>query len=788
VYAVQCQNHFAKLQKLELTRRSPAIGCLLSYREGISESYMAQLRLLHYIDRSIVGAILVALFVVPLAMPAYRPEMGYMFGELKAFTMHLAAIIVAIALIAEAVIRLRSGERLTPCSKFNFEYFQRNPVRIAVLGLFLLVGAEIFSALMSPLPKVSFFGLYETFSGFNVYDWSGLTIILAGVALKFRSVSRLEYLIGVLVVVGSVTSVYGLAQHFGWDDFGRRQDENQIGATFGNSLNFAAFLVMTIPLTIFLALSERWRKRPYLPLFVLVLSVQLAALWINGGRAPLVATIVGTGILLFVLWLGLGRTALIRAAAVMAVAAVLAVVVIALPSPSSFSALDRFRTIDNQFGQFIGEQSSGGGDAFSGRSEIWKTTVSLVLDPEVAQEESSVKTELRRIFGVGPDMFSHSYALRMHPFTNVRNQIYAHNLPLHILLTTGLFGFVALVILFLGLAVIAWRVFIRLRARLDEPRYGLLVTAVLIATLAGKFTEMQAGIPRVSDLTATFAIIGAIIAGYMISAGVETESETPEPTKVRGQARQLLSVSWIPVVLGSLAILGLLTLFISWDVHRLSSSVIAIDVGGDNAGRKYFDANQREPERRFFLITLFGPLKAASALAHEEGRSADAQSILLEARSDWQRIEARDPYEYKAVVALALISKIMVDRGHTEFVSEMVDRYAKLARYFPKYPTFVGTAATVAASAGEYDLAIELAERAIASEELTHGWSKAWYAKGISLVILGREDEGMLDLITATEKEPDSEGARQSHQALAQLYRERGQLDKAELHESLASP
>jgi tetratricopeptide (TPR) repeat protein len=758
---------------------------------------MAQLRLLHYIDRSIVGAILVALFVVPLAMPAYRPGLGYMFGELKAFTLHLAALIVGIGLIVEVVIRSQSAERWLPAPRFNLEYLRQNPVRIVVLGLLLLAFAQLFSTLLSPLPKVSFFGLYESFSGFNVYDWSALSIVLAGVALKFRSVRRLEYLVAVLVAAGFTVAVYGLAQHFGWDDIGRRQEVSQIPSSFGNPLNFTAFLVMTIPLTIFLTASRKWGKqgkRSYLPLIILLLGAQLAALWITGARGPYIGTAFGIGMLLLVLGVGLGRVALVRSTGVLAAAGVVAVVLILLPSPSSYNALDRFKSIDNQFTQLIGEQSAGGGEAFTGRSELWKTTISLMLDPEVAQTEPSAITALRPVFGVGPDMLVHSYTLRMQPATRIQNQVNAHNLPLHILVTTGLIGFAALAVVFVGLAVIAWRVFFHLKERVDEPSHGLILTSVFIAVLAGKIVEMQAGVPRVSDLTATFAIMGAILAGYLIAtpAGSDSEPELASAAHLGQRAEQLPGSFWMTAGLGTVIAIGMLALFVGWDVHRLSSSVIAAGAGSNStpeeSGLRYLQANQREPERRFFPTVLFSTFLDASALAQEDGRPEEAQIILLEAREGWLQILDRDPYEFKSLAALSLITRIMVDRGHSEFTDEMVDWYIKLAQYYPGYPSLVGTAATVAASVGAYEQAIDLAEIAIETEDKTQGWSKAWYAKGISLVILGREDEGMLDLITATEKEPDSEGARQSHQALAQLYRERGQLDKAELHESLASP
>ena len=86
----------------------------------------------------------------------------------------------------------------------------------------------------------------------------------------------------------------------------------------------------------------------------------------------------------------------------------------------------------------------------------------------------------------------------------------------------------------------------------------------------------------------------------------------------------------------------------------------------------------------------------------------------------------------------------------------------------------------------EHELAIEYADLAIATEDSTQPWSKAWYAKGRALFELGREDEAIAVLITATEKQPGAEGALLAHQVLAQIYRIRGKDDLSEIHKEKA--
>ena len=134
-------------------------------------------------------------------------------------------------------------------------------------------------------------------------------------------------------------------------------------------------------------------------------------------------------------------------------------------------------------------------------------------------------------------------------------------------------------------------------------------------------------------------------------------------------------------------------------------------------------------------------------------------------------------------LALATIATTMVQRGNSDFAGELLERHTRIAKYYPQFPSLVGTAATAAASVGEFELAIELADQAISTEsELRHNWSKAWYAKGASLVLLGQVDRGIAALLIATEKEPGSQGAFLAHQVLAQVYEQQGDRNLAEFH------
>jgi tetratricopeptide (TPR) repeat protein len=86
------------------------------------------------------------------------------------------------------------------------------------------------------------------------------------------------------------------------------------------------------------------------------------------------------------------------------------------------------------------------------------------------------------------------------------------------------------------------------------------------------------------------------------------------------------------------------------------------------------------------------------------------------------------------------------------------------------------------AKVGDNAMAIELAERVIATESTTKPWAVAWYAKGAALINLNSFDEAIEAFNTAIEKEPNSGSALLSHSALAFIYRQQGKTELAEIH------
>ena len=745
---------------------------------------------LKYFEVLVVTSSLAAIVAVPLAMPAFQEHLGYAYAEYKTFALHLTAVLVATGLLLEVVVRSANGREDDFGLPVMPKLTRHDPVSIVVAGMIALLVAQAISTALSPLPRVSFFGVYEEFNGFNLYDSISLFVLFVGVTLKFRSRARLRLLITALVVGGSLTAAYGLSQHFGWDEFGGRQESARIPSSFGNTLNFAAFLVLTIPLTLSLAVLGRSSKLKLLAVIMLLLGLQLAALWLAGGRGPYIGAATGILFLLAAIAAGLGRTAFAKSVAVVLGATIITFVIAVSPSPTSVDGASRLRSIGHEIGSLAGENVDVGASGLKARSEIWRTALSLTVNPKVPQEEPQLKTLLRPVYGLGPDMFVHSYPLAVSPRSDIELQVNAHNLPLHIFVSTGLFGLVSLTIIFTGLILIVKRLFSGIRTQVSGEPLTLMLPSVFTAALVGKSIEMQTGIARVSDLTPAVVILGALLAGYSLTLRGDLPVDRSKSFLLDTGSKLIPACRLMTIGLAVAGIILSVSIFSAWDMRRIGATAVLADSSNltspDEAGQSYLEAHSRAPNRKRVVYTLYESYFTTSARVYADGRQELAHSLLLSARELWLDSEKRNPYELGAQLALAKIASTMVERGHFEFSSELLERYSRIAGNNPGFPTLTGAAATAAASIGEYELAIEFADNAIETESRTHGWSKAWFARGISRFLLGFEDEGISDLIVATKKQPGTEGARLAHLALAKIYRDDGEPEQADLHNKMA--
>jgi uncharacterized membrane protein YuzA (DUF378 family) len=169
-------------------------------------------------------------------------------------------------------------------------------------------------------------------------------------------------------------AAYGIAQHFGWDPVGGNFGLNRVQASFENPLGFGAYMVMTIPATLALALFAQ--KHTWTSLIIVLVGLQLAGLWFSGSRGPYIATLTGL-FTFFILAIAFGHIKWItRYALILIGGGLFAATIIAVPSEQNDIGINRILSIENQItNSKEGSNELTGG--IGGRFNIWNPTLEL---------------------------------------------------------------------------------------------------------------------------------------------------------------------------------------------------------------------------------------------------------------------------------------------------------------------------------------------------------------------------------------------------------------------------
>jgi len=745
------------------------------------------------IDQAIIWITVLALVALPLFFSFFN--FVSVFNEPKVVMLHLTAGLIAILWLWQIVLN-RINDRSANDNGLNWDLLEwtgRNPARWALVGIAVWVFAQLASTILSPLPIISFFGGDEARSGYNLYDNLSLIVILLSVAIRFRTFKALQILAYTLVITGTIAAAYGIAQHFGWDPIGNNAGRTRVIASFGNTLNFGGYMVMSIPATLAFAYKKFDRNRTALVIVILALALQISGIWFSGGRGPFVAGAASI-ISFFAITAVLGnKKEILKGLGVLAAASVITAIVVALPSAQGDIGLSRVISIGNQFSSETSSTNIEGG--LSGRFNIWESTLKMATQWDLPVEEPTANKLLRPLFGVGQDMYVYAFPLAGKPQTNLALVDHAHNYELQLLAEHGFVGFLAFVssAILLSLAVL---VMVRRMKRSGNgiDTAGFLVLA-LSPAMIGKLVEMQSGVARISDLAMNMALLGAGIAIYeVVNRHISSEqiehhdTAVRKPSSVNFLASNQMVISSM-VVVAVLVTATVISIFVSWDLRRLSASrTLATGYDAPTVEEKaktWAKVQAQAPERESFTITLFEQYLMAAEQQYELGNKEEALRLLNIGRDMLLAYEQRDSLELDTQIGLMKAATTMAVWGYSEFEQELADRAIKQAEANPAYPTIIGTSATALTSVGLHELAIEYANQAIATEATTRPWAKAWYAKGRALYELGREDEAIEVLITATEKDPGAEGALLSHQVLAQIYKAQGDDAQYNLHTEL---
>lgn len=363
------------------------------------------------------------------------------------------------------------------------------------LALLLLVDYT-FATAVSVAPRFSMWGSYARLQGLyttSVYIGGFLSIVAL-----LRTREQLERLITAALVASLPVSLYGIIQYFGTDPLSWASDVTQrVASSMGNPIFVAAFLILTVPLTLYRLLvsagvaakDERvgtkrvlvfgilfslafqmaaWQAgpsagtasavitastwvavafllgKPLLPFlrissYTVLLSAQLMCIFFSQSRGPWLGLAVG--LFLFALLWTLVQHQRKRALHVIGSGLTVALIIVTINLPASPLGFVRDVPYVGRLGQLFNAETG----SARVRVLIWEGVENLLVDDP-----------LRTLIGYGPETLNLVYPPHYPPElgrVERRDALpdRAHNETFDALVTTGLLGFVVYLLFFTSL-------------------------------------------------------------------------------------------------------------------------------------------------------------------------------------------------------------------------------------------------------------------------------------------------------------------------------------------------
>lgn len=741
-----------------------------------------------------------ALAVIPLLF-SYRSSLAT-YDEAKSYGLHFFALVTLVLLTWGAAARyFEARRRSEPIESIDvLAWLKADRANLLLAAIALFTFAYVVSTVLSPMPYFSFWGVAPASSGYNLYSFLSIMVILAAVVTKMRTVNQIWRLLYVIAGIGTLTSIYAASQHFGWDPLWQGAAwDGRVIASFGNPIYFGAYLVMSIPITATIGMRlvvQHASKRAF-ACVIIALGLQFAAMWFTGSRGPLVGLLAGSGFAAISMITFMPLRQVMSAAALTVISLLVAAALIFAPGDDTGA-----RSL--QFGAELSnpETSDGTGRieaGLSGRAEIWGEVLDLATGWNRLPPDEGTAKLLRPLFGFGPDMLRFSSSLVAEPRASLEIVDHAHNRVLQVLMEQGWVGF-AVFLFAVGLAgwllLLVWRYLFRERAN-ETVKLELLPFVAVAGALVAAAVEQLSGVGRASDLITSWVLVGLLIVLFRsVTELRKLESVvggevSGSLSSARRQARSKeTSLSGFAFGAGLIvAVIAVTTFFLVDGQMLLASRVAAGSEGAVDANAAYVALNRaRETAPQVEQFTTFtADILIKDARKHleigQQRAAADsaetAFGILLEYHN-------RNPLAIRTRILLAETAALLVEIGAVDYTDEMILRYEQLAQQFPNEAEVLAVVANAYASAEMFDKSLAMTDRAIALEAITMPIPQAWWVKGKVYERLDRDDDAVAAFETAIERDPESEFVRLSHLDLASIYDGRGDTATADIHRAAA--
>jgi tetratricopeptide (TPR) repeat protein len=186
-----------------------------------------------------------------------------------------------------------------------------------VVPTILLMGSYLLSTILSVAPQISLWGSYMRLQGtYTTYSYIVIFFLMLGSLCQREQVDRL---CSTIILTSLPISLYGILQHFGLDSLPWSGEVTQrVASNMGNSIFVAAYLIMTVPLTLArlldsfsTLLKEQEGTISHALLagcYTFVMTVQLICIFFTQSRGPWLGLLGGLYVFVLVALISLRRS------------------------------------------------------------------------------------------------------------------------------------------------------------------------------------------------------------------------------------------------------------------------------------------------------------------------------------------------------------------------------------------------------------------------------------------------------------------------------------------------
>lgn len=413
-------------------------------------------KLSRYCDGMMEAVWLAALVTVPVFFNIYSSRI---FEPDKLALLRSLALISLAAWIVKIV---EQGQVMWEMNREPEEKWYQTLAKIPLLRqIGLLIAVFLIATLFSISPRVSFWGSYQRLQG--AYTTFGYLVIFASLAMNMRQREQVNRLILTVILTSLPIGLYGILQKFQIDPVPWGGDvSRRIAANMGNSIFVAAYLILAFPLTLgkivesFTSiLEEETRVAANVArgtIFVFTAAIQLIAIYLAGSRGPFLGLLAGTFVLVLMLSLYWNKRWITWTIMGTGVAVLAFLIVFSIPNGPLADL--QGRTGLGRLGKVF-EVDSGTGRV---RVLIWEGASKLVAlhkPIEFPDGRKDIFNFMRPLIGYGPESMYVAYNNFYPPeLANIESRNASpdrsHNETWDALVTTGMVGFVAYMLVFIS--------------------------------------------------------------------------------------------------------------------------------------------------------------------------------------------------------------------------------------------------------------------------------------------------------------------------------------------------